>query len=68
MTTHSPRYYGGHIENCGYKPALAFMVIDSVLVPGLSRGSDRVELSWILKHNRATRNLIEKFGGKITER
>lgn len=51
-----------------FGPALAFMVIDSVLVPGLSRGSDRVELSWILKQNKATRNMIEKFGGKVTKR
>lgn len=55
-------------QNTIFGPALAFMVIDSVLVPGLSRGSDRVELSWILKQNKATRNLIEKFGGKITKR
>ena len=55
-------------QNTIFGPALAFMVIDSVLVPGLSRGSDRVELSWVLKQNKATRNLIEKFGGKITKR
>jgi len=55
-------------QNTIFGPALAFMVIDSVLTPGLSRGSDRVELSWILKQNKATRNMIEKFGGKITKR
>ena len=55
-------------QNTIFGPALAFMVIDSVLVPGLSRGSVRVELSWILKQNKATRNLIEKFGGKVTKR
>lgn len=55
-------------QNTIFGPALAFMVIDSVLVPGLSRGSDRVELSWILKQNKATRNMIEKFGGRITKR
>jgi len=55
-------------QNTIFGPALAFMVIDSVLLPGLSRGSDRVELSWILRQNKATRNLIEKFGGQITKR
>ena len=55
-------------QNTIFGPAMAFMVVDSVLVPGLSRGSQQVELSWILKQNKPTRNMIEKFGGKITKR
>ncbi len=55
-------------QNTIFGPAMAFMVVDSVLVPGLSRGGERVELSWILKQNKPTRNMIEKFGGKITKR
>jgi len=55
-------------QNTIFGPAMAFMVIDSVLVPGLSRGGQRVELSWILQQNKPTRNMIEKFGGKITKR
>ena len=55
-------------QNTIFGPAMAFMVVDSVLVPGLSRGGQRVELSWILEQNKPTRNMIEKFGGKITKR
>lgn len=55
-------------QNTIFGPAMAFMVVDSVLVPGLSRGGQSVELSWILKQNKPTRNMIEKFGGKITKR
>jgi hypothetical protein len=55
-------------QNTIFGPAMAFMVVDSVLIPGLSRGGQRVELSWILKQNKPTRNMIEKFGGKITKR
>jgi len=55
-------------QNTIFGPAMAFMVVDSVLGPGLSRGSQRVELSWILEQNKPTRNMIEKFGGKITKR
>ncbi|MGB5290439.1 MAG: hypothetical protein WBN41_03190 [Lysobacterales bacterium] len=55
-------------QNTIFGPAMAFMVVDSVLVPGLSRGGQRVELSWILEQNKPTRNMIEKFGGKISKR
>ena len=55
-------------QNTIFGPAMAFMVVDSVLGPGLSRGGNRVELSWILEQNKPTRNMIEKFGGKITKR
>ena len=55
-------------QNTIFGPAMAFMVVDSVLRPGLSRGGERVELSWILEQNKPTRNMIEKFGGKITKR
>ena len=55
-------------QNTIFGPAMAFMVVDSVLGPGLTRGGNRVELSWILEQNKPTRNMIEKFGGKITKR
>lgn len=55
-------------QNTIFGPAMAFMVVDSVLGPGLSKGGKRVELSWILEQNKPTRNMIEKFGGKITKR
>ena len=47
---------------------MAYMLVDSVIKPGMSRGAERVELSWILRQNKPTRNMIEKFGGKITKR
>jgi len=55
-------------QNTIFGPAMAFMVVDSVLLPGLSRGGQTVELSWILKQNKPTRNMIERFGGKVTKR
>ena len=55
-------------QNTIFGPAMAFMVVDSVLLPGLSRGGQTVELSWILEQNKPTRNMIEKFGGKVTKR
>ena len=55
-------------QNTIFGPAMAFIVVDSVLGPGLSRGGQTVELSWILEQNKPTRNMIEKFGGKITKR
>jgi len=55
-------------QNTIFGPAMAYMLVDAVLVPGLSRGSQTCELSWILEQNKPTRNMIEKFGGKITKR
>ena len=48
--------------------ALAFMVIHAAQEPALKRGLKKVELSWILEQNKPTRNMIEKFGGKISKR
>lgn len=55
-------------QNTIFGPAMAYMVVDSVIKPGMSRGGTSVELSWILEQNKPTRNMIEKFGGKITKR
>jgi len=55
-------------QNTIFGPAMAFMVVESVIIPGISRGSETCELSWILEQNKPTRNMIEKFGGKITKR
>ena len=55
-------------QNTIFGPAMAYMLVDSVIKPGMSRGAERVELSWILRQNKPTRNMIEKFGGKITKR
>ena len=51
-----------------FGPTMAYMLVESVMTPGLSRGGETVEMSWILESNKATRNIIEKFGGKITKR
>lgn len=55
-------------QNTIFGPTMAFMLINSVVIPGMSRGGERVELSWILESNKPTRNIIEKFGGKLTKR
>jgi hypothetical protein len=51
-----------------FGPAMALMLVESVIMPGMSRGGQVVEMSWILQQNKATRNIIEKFGGEITKR
>ena len=51
-----------------FGPTMAYMLIESVLNPGLAKGGERVEMSWILESNKGTRNIIEKFGGKLTKR
>lgn len=51
-----------------YGPSMAFMLIESLMKPGISRGGRRVEMSWILESNKPTRNIIEQFGGRITKR
>jgi len=44
------------------------MIINSVMEAGKAKGLERVEMSWILDHNRAVRNIIESVGGEITKR
>ena len=51
-----------------FGPTMAFMLIESVIVPGMSRKGETVEMSWILDSNKPTINIIEKFGGKKTKR
>jgi len=55
-------------QNTIFGPTMAYMLIESVLEPGIARGGERVEMSWILESNKPTRNIIEKFGGKVTKR
>ena len=35
---------------------------------GKNKGLERAEMSWVLDHNKATRNIIEGIGGEITKR
>jgi hypothetical protein len=51
-----------------FGPTMAYILVESVINPGMSRKGETVEMSWILDSNKATRNIIEKFGGKITKR
>ena len=55
-------------QNTIFGPTMAYMLVETVIGPGMARKSETVEMSWILDSNKATRNMIEKFGGKITKR
>jgi hypothetical protein len=49
-------------------PALAFSTIRALEKPAMKRAMEKIEMSWILEQNQATRNIIEKAGGVITKR
>jgi hypothetical protein len=55
-------------QNTRFGPALAYMTIKGVMDAGTARGLERAEMSWILDHNHAVRNIIESVGGEITKR
>jgi hypothetical protein len=55
-------------QNTRFGPALAFVVIKAAMDAATSRGLERVEMSWVLDHNKATINIIEGIGGEITKR
>ena len=55
-------------QNTIFGPAMAYMLIETTIEVGIAKGGRRVEMSWILEQNKGTRNIIEKFGGKITKR
>jgi len=55
-------------QNTRLGPALAFLAIAGLEVPGKSRGIEQVELSWVLESNQGMRNIAEKIGGRITKR
>lgn len=55
-------------QNTRFGPALAYMVTKAVMDAGLDRELKRVEMSWVLSHNHATRNIIESVGGEIRKR
>lgn len=43
--------------------ALALMMIEAVRAPGIKRGLQEVELSWILEDNKGMCSIIESIGG-----
>jgi GNAT superfamily N-acetyltransferase len=49
-------------------PALAFLTIRALEKPVMKREMEKIEMSWILEQNQATRNIIEKVGGVVTKR
>ena len=55
-------------QNTRFGPALAYTVIKNVTDAGVARGLERVEMSWVLEHNHATRHIIESIGGEISKR
>jgi len=55
-------------QNTIFGPAMAYLLIEAGFKVGRAKGLDRVEMSWILESNKGVRNIIEKFGGKITKR
>mgnify|MGYP001594929077 CR=1 FL=1 len=55
-------------QNTRFGPALAYMTIKGVMDTGKAKGLGRVEMSWILEHNKGVRNIIESVGGEITRR
>jgi len=55
-------------QNTRFGPALAYMVIKAAMDAGTAKGLQRAEMSWVLDHNHATRNIIESIGGEITKR
>jgi hypothetical protein len=55
-------------QNTRFGPALAYMTIKGVVDAGTARGLEKLEMSWILDHNRGVRNIIESVGGKVTKR
>ncbi len=57
------RYHGSWMG-----AALALAVIDAVRVPGIKRGVEKMELSWILEDNMPMRNMIEALGGVVYKR
>jgi len=55
-------------QNTRFGPALAYTVIKNVTDAGVPRGLERVEMSWVLDNNHATRNIIESIGGEVSKR
>jgi len=55
-------------QNTRFGPALAYTVIKNVTDAGVARGLERVEMSWVLDHNHATRHIIESIGGEVSKR
>ncbi|MGE0483401.1 MAG: N-acetyltransferase [Gammaproteobacteria bacterium] len=56
------------LHNTRYGPGLALSVVEALRAPGLRKGLEEVEMSWILESNEAMKNIIETLGGHVTKR
>ncbi|MGR8919036.1 MAG: N-acetyltransferase [Gammaproteobacteria bacterium] len=49
-------------------PGLALSVVEALREPGISKGLEEVEMSWILESNEAMKNIIDTLGGRQSKR
>ena len=56
------------LHNTRLGPGLALSVVESLREPGLRKGLELVEMSWILEDNEAMKNIIETLGGYQSKR
>ena len=57
-----------HLHNTRFGPGLALSVVEALREPGLRKGFEEVEMSWILEDNEGMKNIIETLGGKQSKR
>lgn len=55
-------------HNSRLGPGLALSVVQALREPGLRKGLEEVEMSWILENNEAMKNIITTLGGRQTKR
>lgn len=55
-------------HNTRMGPGLALSVVQALRAPGLSKGLEEIEMSWILENNEAMRNIILTLGGRESKR
>lgn len=55
-------------HNTRLGPGLALSVVQALREPGLRKGIEEVEMSWILESNDAMRNIISTLGGRQSKR
>jgi hypothetical protein len=55
-------------HNTRLGPGLALSVVEALREPGLRKGLEEIEMSWILEDNEAMKNIIETLGGRQSKR
>lgn len=56
------------LHNTRLGPGLALSVVQALRAPGIGKGIEEVEMSWILEDNAAMKNIIDTLGGRCTKR